>query len=274
MRPCRPFLAFPISLCEEGPIVGPLSGSRTPLVREVLRYLPCMKTLQIAALAVVMGPMFSLWAQSEAPVEVISHTLRQSSTGSLYVVGEVRNTYKEPLCFVQIDITYLDDKGNPVGVDRFTAKDAGTMAMDQVMADRDVIPPGETSSFSRVRDMSKIKGTVASCKVTAKGMRLRDGAMGATTSNVQVAKEGQSFHRVRGTFTATGKARCKNPRAIAVGYDKSGQAQVVSGSYLRDNSGKDINQLEPGQSASFNFLLNDDTGKVETVKVFTSCECE
>lgn len=233
-----------------------------------------MKILQITALAVVMGPMFSLWAQSEVPVEVVSHTLRQSSTGFLYVVGEVRNTYKEPLCFVQIDITYLDDKGNPVGVDRFTAKDAGTMAIDQVMADRNVIPPGETSSFSRVRDMGKLKGAVASCKVTAKGMRLRDAAMGATTSNVQVAKEGQNFHRVRGTFTSTGKERCKNPQAVAVGYDKSGRAQAVATSYLKDNSGKDIDQLQPGQSANFNFTLRDDTGTVETVKVFTSCECE
>jgi len=68
----------------------------------------------------------------------------------------------------------------------------------------------------------------------------------------------------------TGKARRKNPRAIAV----SGQAQAVTTSYLKDNSGKDISWLEPGQSASLNFLLRDDTGKVEAVKVFTSCACE
>jgi hypothetical protein len=137
-----------------------------------------MKTFLIAALAALMWPVQRLVAQSEVPVEVVSYTLRQSSTGFVYVVGEVRNTYKEPLCFVQVDITYLDDKGNPVGVDRFTAKDAGTMAMDQVMAARGVIPPGEIAPFSRPRDMSKIKGTVASCKVTAKGLRLKDGAMG------------------------------------------------------------------------------------------------
>jgi len=233
----------------------------------------CMKTFLIAALAALMWPVQRLVAQSEVPGEVVSYTLRQSSTGFVYVVGEVRNTYKEPLCFVQVDITYLDDKGNPVGVDRFTAKDAGTMAMDQVMAARDVIPPGEMAPFSRNRDMSKIKGTVASCKVTAKGLRLKDGAMGATVSGVQIAKEGKNF-RVRGTFTAAGKARCKNPKAVAVGYDKSGKAQVVSTSYLKDSGGKDISQLEPGQSANFNFLLIDDAANVETVKVFTSCECE
>jgi hypothetical protein len=238
-----------------------------------------MKTFLIAALAALMWPVQRLVAQSEVPVEVVSYTLRQSSTGFIYVVGEVRNTYKEPLCFVQIDITYLDDKGNPVGVDRFTAKDAGTMAMDQVMADRGVIPPGEIAPFSRTRDMSKIKGTVASCKVTAKGLRLKDGAMGgATVSGVQIAKEGEYF-RVRGTFTAAGKARCKNPRAVAVGYDKSGKVQVVSTySLTKDNGGNHISQfireLEPGQSANFNFLLRDDAANVETVKVFTSCECE
>jgi hypothetical protein len=52
----------------------------------------------------------------------------------------------------------------------------------------------------------------------------------------------------------------------------SGQAQAGTTSYLKDNSGKDIGQLEPGQSGGFN--LRDDTGKVEAVKVFTSCACE
>ncbi len=232
-----------------------------------------MKNFLIAAFAVMMGALSKLVAQSEVPVEVVSYTLRQSSTGFIYVIGEVRNTYKEPLCFVQIDITYLDDKGNPVGVDRFTAKDAGTMSMDQVMADRDVIPAGETSSFSRVRDMSKLKATVASCKVTAKGLRLKDAAMGASVSGVQTAREGKNF-RVRGTFTSTGQARCKNPRVVAVGYDKSGKPQAVSKSYLKDNSGKDIAQLDPRQSANFNFILIDDAANVETVNVFSSCECE
>ncbi len=46
----------------------------------------------------------------------------------------------------------------------------------------------------------------------------------------------------------------------------SGQAQAVTTSYLKDNSGKDISWLEPGQSGGFNFLLRDDTGKLETVK--------
>ena len=54
----------------------------------------------------------------------------------------------------------------------------------------------------------------------------------------------------------------------------SGQAQAGTTSYLKDNSGKDISWLEPGQSGGFNFLLRDDTGKVEAVKVFTSCACE
>jgi hypothetical protein len=54
----------------------------------------------------------------------------------------------------------------------------------------------------------------------------------------------------------------------------SGQAQAVTTSYLKDNSGKDIGQLEPRQSGGFSFLLRDDTGKVEAVEVFTSCACE
>jgi len=195
-----------------------------------------------------------LWAQSEVPVEIVSYSLRESGVGSIIVVGEVRNTHPNPLCFVQIDIEYLDDKGNPIGVDRFTAKDAGTMAIDQVMASRGVIPPGETSPFERVRDMGKIKGAVRSCKITAKGLRLKESNAAATITNVETAREGNGF-RIRGIFNATGKAPCKNPVAIAAGYDKNGKIQAITTFSLTNDGtfrGTPLRQVDAGKSQGFN----------------------
>lgn len=67
------------------------------------------------------------FAQSE--VEIVSYTAREEN-GFYRVVGEVRNTYKDPLCFVEVEILYLDEKGQPIGVDRFPTKEAGTVSKD------------------------------------------------------------------------------------------------------------------------------------------------
>lgn len=230
----------------------------------------------IALSAVIVLSAKPLRAQSEAPVEIVSYSLRESGGGSIIVVGEVRNTHPNPLCFVQIDIEYLDEKGNPLGVDRFTAKDAGTMAIDQVMAERGVIPPGETSPFERVRDMSKVKGKVGSCKITAKGLRLKESNAAATITNINTQREGNGF-RITGTFSATGKAPCKNPVAIAAGYDQSGKIQVVSKLSLTSDGtfrGTPLRQVDAGKSQTFNFLLRNETGTVTSVKVFPSFECD
>lgn len=218
-----------------------------------------------------------LWAQTEVPVEIVSYNLRETSVGVIKVVGEVRNTYPNPLCFVQIDIEYLDETGKPIGVDRFTAKEAGTMAIDQVMASRGVIPPGETSPFERLREIGKIKGKVASCKITAKGLRLRESNAVATITNVQTTREGDGFFRITGTYNATGKAPCKNPYAVAAGYDKDGKIRVVSSFSLTSDGtfrGTPLRQVDSGKSQSFNFTLSDDTRSVVSIKVFPSFECD
>ncbi len=215
-------------------------------------------------------------AQSEVPVEVVSYTLRESATGSLYVVGEVRNTHANPLCFVQITIEYLDEKGNPIGVDRFTAKDAGTMTVDQVSAPRDVIPPGETSPFERVRDVSKVKGKVHRCKVTAAGLRLRESNVSATVTDVQITPQGEAF-AIKGTYKATGKAPCKSPAIIAAGYDKNGKILGVTRFYLTSDGttrGTPVKEIQAEQSQGFSFPLSKGGQAVQTVRVFPSHECD
>ncbi|MEN9248059.1 MAG: hypothetical protein Q6L19_07895 [Gloeomargarita sp. GMQP_bins_69] len=216
-------------------------------------------------------------AQTEVPVAIISHQMRRTSTGSILVVGEVRNTYPQPLCFVQVDIQYRDAQGRPVGVDRLTAKEAGVMALDQVMASRGVIPPGETSPFVRIRDGRKIQGPVQSARLTAKGLRLRGSVNGAATiTNLQIQRQGNDF-RLRGTYNATGRAPNKNPEVIAAGYDAQGQIQVVSTLALTDDGtwrGQPLKQLRPGQRQPFDFTLSNPTGNVTQVKVFPSFACE
>lgn len=249
-----------------------------PFVLPIPEFL-CSKTWRInvgclLGLGLMAAPVI---AQTEVPVDIISQRLRQTSTGFVVVVGEVRNTHPQPLCFVQIDIQYLDDKGKPVGVDRFTARETGIMPIDQVMASRGVIPPGETSPFSRTRDMSKLKGQVRSARLTAKGLRLRGSVNpAATITNLQIQRQGKDF-RIRGTYNATGRAPNKNPEVIAAGYDQRGQIQVVSTFALTDNGqpgGQLLNQLAPGKRQNFSFLLFNETGNVTQVRVLPSFACE
>jgi hypothetical protein len=85
-------------------------------------------------------------AQTEREVTIVQHN-GEEVNGYIKIRGEVKNTYSNALASVRIEIEYLDKNGKPLGVERFTAKDAGVMAKDEVMASCDVIPPGEISPF-------------------------------------------------------------------------------------------------------------------------------
>jgi hypothetical protein len=135
---------------------------------------------------------------------------------------------------------------------------------------------GETSPFERVRDMGKIKGAVRSCKITAKGLRLKESNASATITNVETARDGNGF-RIKGIFNATGKAPCKNPVAIVAGYDKNGKIQAVTTLSLTNDGtfrGTPLRQVDAGKSQGFSLLLRNETGTIESVKVFPSFECD
>lgn len=228
-----------------------------------------MTTQKVLAVGLWLAAL--TFAQSE--VEIVSYTAREEN-GFYRVVGEVRNTYKEPLCFVEVEILYLDEKGQPIGVDRFTAKDAGTMSKDQVFAERKVILPGETAPFIRSRDLSKVGGKIHSVKVKASGMRLRSVETTASLSGVSTQAEGSNAWRVKGTYTATGKP-ARNPAVVAVGYDASGKPVEVSTFYLTSDGtprGTPLSQADPGKSYPFSLLVS--RAGIASVKAFTSWDCE
>ncbi|MCX7606745.1 MAG: hypothetical protein N2170_05720 [Bacteroidia bacterium] len=220
---------------------------------------------------------FKAYAQNEVAVEITSYTARESG-GFYKVVGEVRNTYKEPLCFVKVEIQYLDEKGQPLGVDRFTAKDAGIMGIDEVFTERKVIPSGETAPFSRIRDLSKIRGKVSGVKISATGLRLRSLETTATLSQVETQAEGKDFIRVKGLYMASGMP-AKSPYVVAVAYDASGKPSVVTSLALTSDGtarGTPLRQAEPGKSYPFSFTIGElGAGSLlKTVRVFPSWECE
>jgi len=210
-------------------------------------------------------------AQTEKEVSIVQHN-GEEVDGYIKIRGEVKNTYSNALASVRIEIEYLDKSGKPLGVERFTAKDAGVMAKDEVMASRDVIPPGEVSPFERVRDIGKLKGQFGSYKIKAAGLLLKENLTSATISDVKTTPDGKGF-RVTGSYQATGKEPCKNPTVIVAGYDASGKIQELQTLSLTDDGtykGKPLNEVAPSKSQPFSLLLPNTSGKVTSVKVFAS----
>ncbi len=222
-------------------------------------------------LLLVLLAAHCVFAQTEREVTILQHNGEEVG-GYIKIRGEVKNTYSNTLASVRIEIEYLDKTGKPLGVERFTAKDAGTMAKDEVMASRDVIPPGEISPFERVRDISKLKGQFGSYTIKAAGLLLKETLTSATISDVKTTPDGKGF-RVTGTYQATGKEPCKNPTVIVAGYDASGKIQELQTLSLTDDGtykGKPLNEVAPGKSQAFSLLLPNTSGKVTSVKVFAS----
>jgi len=210
-------------------------------------------------------------AQTEKEVSIVQHN-GEEVDGYIKIRGEVKNTYSNALASVRIEIEYLDKSGKPLGVERFTAKDAGVMAKDEVLASRDVIPPGEVSPFERVRDIGKLKGQFGSYKIKATGLLLKENLTSATISDVKTTPDGKGF-RVTGSYQATGKEPCKNPTVIVAGYDASGKLQELQTLSLTDDGtykGNPLREVALGKSHPFSLLLPNTSGKVTSVKVFAS----
>ncbi len=211
----------------------------------------------------------------EVTLPVINLSARQEN-GFLKIMGEVQNNTENAVCYVRIDIQLFDDKGTQLGVERFTAREAGVMADDGVFAERDVIPAGETGAFNRVRDLSKIKGKVASQKVVASGVVMKNTNFSAMLSAVKIDRQGNSF-LATGTYQSNGKAACISPKVVAVGYGKDGKVQEVSTFALTSDgtfSGELVKTLAPGQNLPFRVRVSSPSGLVESVKVFPSYRAE
>lgn len=209
-----------------------------------------------------------LIAQTAKEVTITQWSAKEEN-GYIKIIGEVKNTYQNALGFVKIEIEYYDKQGKPISVDRFTHKDAGTMEKDETTADLEVILPGETSPFSRIRDVGKLKGEFGSCKLKADGMLFKENLpFSATLSNVSVTPDGQNF-TVKGTYKAMGSQACKNPAIIMVGYDENGK--IIKSEKFNFTVGNDkykfVNSLEPNQTYEFSAkFLTDKKDKIKQVK--------
>jgi len=230
-----------------------------------------LMTVKKVILVVMLLVVNLSFAQTEREVMITQHSGGEEN-GFIKITGEVKNTYQNALASVRIEIEYFDKSGKPLGVDRFTARDAGTMAKDEVMASCDVIAPGETSPFVRTRDINKLKGQFGSYKIKAAGLLLKENNTSAVIKSLQQKPEIKSF-RVTGTYTNTGKEPCKNPKVVVAGYDTSGKILEIAEMYLTDDGtsrGTPLKQLEVGKSQNFTLLLQNNSGKITQIKAFPS----
>lgn len=212
---------------------------------------------------------YVLQAQTEREV-TITHWSALEENGYIKVVGELKNTYSNPLMFVRVEIEYFDKSGKPLGVDRFTARDAGTMAKDECSADLEVIFPNEISTFQRVREADKVKEQLGSCKVKAFGMLLKDPMpFQASIKDLKITRNGKDF-LIKGSYKATGKQACKNPAIVVAGYDASGKVvKTEKVNFTKGGRYDFIQALSPGEVHNFSInFTNNDKSSIVQVKVF------
>lgn len=227
-----------------------------------------MQKIIFSVVAFFLIATIGAFAQTEREVSITQWSAKEED-GYVKVFGEVKNTYSNALGFVKIEIEYYDKAGKPLGVDRFTARNAGTMAKDETSAELEVILPGETSPFQRVRDVSKIKGQFGSCKIKASGLLFKENVpFKATLSNVSISQQSKNF-AINGTYKATGKEACKNPAIVIVGYDKAGKViQVEKYNFTVGNDKYNfVKSLAVGETYNFSIIFRNTSGNVNEVKV-------
>lgn len=209
-------------------------------------------------------------AQNRQEVKVLQWSLIDEGD-YIKILGEVENTYSSYLGEVKIEIEYFDKNGKSIGVDRFTARDAGTKATDETYASLDVIAPGQTAPFERTRDKKKLNGTVENCKLIATGRLFsREPSVSAEIENLEVTPIGNGF-QVSGTYKVTGTQACRYPGIVLAGYNESGKIVRIKNISLSstENRYKTIKSLDTGKEHRFSGkIYNPASGKITKVKAF------
>jgi len=125
--------------------------------------------------------------------------------------------------------------------------------------------------FDYIRDTARIEGKYDHSELSADLVKADADYAGSIASFKADIKAGESFITVSGTFKSVGKVPCPSPVAIAVGYNAAGAVCSVREEWLTDESGDDIDELAPGKTANFEFLLDNLTGEVRRVDVLAGC---
>lgn len=190
--------------------------------------------------------------------------------GFVFIRGELKNGTNEWIAG-RVLVTMLDAEGRPLAVDSIqtaVAADLGREAQELVVVERDVIPPGESSPFEYVRDVSKLGGSYASHRLVADGIVAGEVWRGSAIG-VSSAFELGSF-RVTGELESVGTRPCSDPGVVAAAYNGSGKLVEVEGIPLQNAGGEFLEQLDEGGKAAFDLVVRGESSY--TIQVTAHCE--
>lgn len=204
-------------------------------------------------------------------LEVVETYVSPPDDDFVRIVGTVKNTTPHTLRSVRLDLALRDASGKPLDVDSITsavAADHGRAPHEFVYADRAFLPPGETSTFSYLRDRRKIKGTLASHALVPRA-RVALHPPVAALSKPTITKTDRGFS-VTGTFENVGPGACHSPQIVIGLYTASGKLRT---SERRSIDGWLSKNLGPNQPIAADVSVGTASlPEVTTAKAWADCE--
>ena len=177
-----------------------------------------------------------------ADVDILSHTGYLDSSGYYHVVGEVQNVGDQAVKLVKIEVTFYDSS-NVVIATRFDL----TMLY--------VLMVGRKSPFDIV-----LLDTTQSAKVDNYSLSVTFSATSPIPIGLEILShnsyvdESGSMHIIVGEIMNIAAEKASTVRVIATYYDGAGDVVAAMLTYLDPIQ----SDLDPGQTAQFEFLLSDE----------------
>lgn len=198
-------------------------------------------------------------------------TRLDTEAGFVKIAGEIKNDTGHTITSARVTIRLFDASGKELqssSVATAMDEDFGRDPHEHVYADRTFIPPGEVGVFYFLRDMKKIKGVVASHKLSVEARDVR-GAPLVEARDVVTPKTPDGHLSASGRIENRGSVGCRTPKAIIGLYDREGKLAATT-TVEPDEMFQKV--LAPGRSVAFSSPpLREDGVTVTSLKVWADC---
>ncbi len=200
-------------------------------------------------------------------------TRLDTEMGFVKIAGEIKNDTGHTITSARVTIRLFDASGKELqssSVATAMNEDFGRDPLEHVYSDRTFIPPGEVGVFYFLRDMKKIKGVVASHKlsVEARDADAKDVPL-VEARDVVTPKAPDGRWSASGRIENRGSFGCRTPKAIIGLYNHEGKLAATT-TVEPDEMFQKV--LAPGRSVAFSSPpLREDGVTVTSLKVWADC---
>jgi len=195
------------------------------------------------------------------------------TTGFLRISGELWNRSKHWIASPKVYVRLLDADGKPIAVDSIltmTKKELGKDPVDSVVAERELVPPGEVAVFEYLRDPAKLGGaTYASHKLVPAARRVSKPPQ-ASITDLSATKGADGWYAATGSIHNDGPVPCHSPRVVLGLYHADGKLYRALSNAPDATFQKD---LKAGESVAFEVkaIPNPGGDAIAEVKAWGDC---